>query len=119
MGVKWVKIARHDGGLDFARLLLRNDIMPIVRLYRPQPNPGTLDAEALAAVKDYVAAGVRYFEFNNEPDLGVEWQGNIVPPNAIEIVARQRHRRHGSDPGCGRLSRRPGVGDRHQVGSGR
>ncbi len=88
MGVKWVKIARHDGGLELARLLLKNDIMPIVRLYRFQPNPGALDAATLAAVKDYVAAGVRYFEFNNEPDLGVEWQGNFVPPNAVEIVAR-------------------------------
>ena len=31
--------------------------------------------EKLQAVNDYVSAGVRYFEFNNEPDLGVEWQG--------------------------------------------
>ena len=86
-GVKWVKIARHDGGLDLAALLLKNDIMPIVRLYRFQPNPGVLDAAALAAVKDYVAAGVRYFEFNNEPDLGVEWRDNFVPPDAAAVVA--------------------------------
>ena len=88
MGVKWVKIARHDGGLEFAELLLKNDIMPIVRLYRPQPNPGTLGEAALRIVSDYVSAGVRYFEFNNEPDLGVEWQDNYVPPDAQQIVAR-------------------------------
>ncbi len=88
MGVKWVKISRHDGGLDLATLLLQNDIMPVVRLYRYQPNPGTLDAAALAAVKDYVAAGVRYFEFNNEPDLGVEWQNTHLPSDAVEVVAR-------------------------------
>ena len=88
MGVKWVKISRHDGGLELSHLLLKNDIMPVVRLYRFQPNPGTLDAGMLTAVKDYVAAGVRYFEFNNEPDRGAEWQGNVVPPDAVEIVAR-------------------------------
>ncbi len=88
MGVKWVKISRHDGGMDFVELLLKNDIMPIVRLYRPQPNPGVLDAAMLKYVSDYVAAGVRYFEFNNEPDLGGEWQNSHIPPDAPTIVAR-------------------------------
>ena len=88
MGVTWVKLARHDGGLAVAELFLKNDIMPVVRLYRPQPNPGTLNEETLRIVRSYVGIGVRYFEFNNEPDLGVEWQGNSVPPNAQEIVAR-------------------------------
>ncbi len=88
MGVKWVKIAHHDGARGFVDLLLKNDIMPIVRIYRPQPNPGTLSKTELAAVSDFVAAGVRYFEFNNEPDMGVEWQGGEVPLNALSIVAR-------------------------------
>lgn len=88
MGVKWVKIARHDGGMAFVELLLKNDIMPIVRLYRSRPNPSTLDQATLRGVKDYVASGVRYFEFNNEPDLGVEWQNSYVPPDALGIVAR-------------------------------
>ncbi|MEJ5199024.1 MAG: carboxypeptidase-like regulatory domain-containing protein, partial [Anaerolineae bacterium] len=88
MGVKWVKIADHDGALGFAELLLKNDIMPIVRIYRPQPNPGTLSASELAAVSDFVSAGVRYFEFNNEPDMGVEWRGGEVPLDALTIVAR-------------------------------
>ncbi|MGQ9839477.1 MAG: MSCRAMM family protein [Anaerolineae bacterium] len=88
MGVKWVKIANHDGALSFVELLLKNDIMPIVRIYRPQPNPGVLDEKALAAVRNLVSAGVRYIEFNNEPDLGVEWQGRQVPPNAVQVVAQ-------------------------------
>lgn len=88
MGVKWVKVSRHDGGLDFVDLLLKNDIMPIVRLYRPQPNPGTLDDAILKMVSDYVAAGVRYFEFNNEPDLAGEWQNSYIPPDAPTVVAR-------------------------------
>ncbi len=88
MGVKWVKISRHDGGMDFIELLLKNDIMPIVRVYRSQPNPGVLDEVALKTVSDFVAAGVRYFEFNNEPNLGGEWQDNRIPPDAPTVVAR-------------------------------
>ncbi len=88
LGVKWVKIANHDGAVSFVELLLKNDIMPIVRIYRPQPNPGVLDEKALAAVRNLVAAGVRYIEFNNEPDQGEEWQGRHVPPDALQIVAR-------------------------------
>ena len=88
LGVKWVKIARGDGGTAIDELLLDNGIMPIVRLYRPQPNPGTLDKNQVRQLKEHVAAGVRYFEFNNEPDLGHEWANNALPPNGPEIVAR-------------------------------
>jgi hypothetical protein len=88
LGVKWVKVARSDGGMAFIELLLEHDLMPIVRLYRPQPNPGILDATALAAVADHVAAGVRYFEFNNEPDQGWEWQSGTVPSDGLQLVAR-------------------------------
>ncbi len=87
MGIKWVKISDHDGALGFADLLLKNGIMPIVRIYRPQPNPGVLNAQQLKAVSDFVSAGVRYFEFNNEPDLGVEWQGGEVPLDGAPTVA--------------------------------
>ena len=88
LGVKWVKIARGDGGVAFDELLLANGIMPIVRLYRPQPNPGTLDENQVRQLKEHVAAGVRYFEFNNEPDLGHEWANSALAPNGPEIVAR-------------------------------
>ncbi len=89
MGVKWVKIANHDGGEPLAELLLENGIMPIVRLYRPQPNPGVLGQREIDALDRYLAVGVKYFEFNNEPDLSVEWIGGHVPPpeDAVRIVA--------------------------------
>ncbi len=92
MGIKWVKML-HIGGLELARELLKNDIMPIVRIYRPQPNAvdpekGTLGEKELGIVADYVAAGVRYFEFNNEPELASEWLDRQKPPNAEEMVAR-------------------------------
>jgi len=92
MGVKWVKIL-HDGGVEFAQMLLENDIMPIVRLYRHAPNStdpakGVLTQREIDYLDRYVAVGVRYFEFNNEPSLPHEWEEGYVPPNAIEIVAR-------------------------------
>lgn len=88
MGIKWVKVSQHDGAFGFVELLQKNDIMPIVRIYRPNPNPGTLGPVELAAISDYVSAGVRYFEFNNEPDLGVEWRSGEVPLDGAAISAR-------------------------------
>ena len=92
MGVKWVKFL-HDGGLEFAQMLLAAGIMPVVRLYRPQPNSlnfeqATLGANLVAQLENYIAAGVKYFEFNNEPELPTEWQGGQAPPDALDRVAR-------------------------------
>ena len=92
MGVKWVKLM-HEGGVPFAGLLLEAGIMPIVRLYRHRPNSrdlrkAVLGPKEIAYLKDYVAVGVRYFEFNNEPELASEWEGGEIPPDAIDYVAR-------------------------------
>ncbi|MBK8048403.1 MAG: hypothetical protein IPK16_15575 [Anaerolineales bacterium] len=86
MGVKWVKIFNHDGALDFCELLLAEDIMPIVRLYRPSPNPGRLGVKELVYLDSLIRAGVRYFEFNNEPDVDAEWKGGRVPVNGIDLT---------------------------------
>ena len=32
-------------------------------------------------------SGVRYFEFNSEPDRDSEWRGGRVPANGLELVA--------------------------------
>ncbi len=92
MGVKWVKYL-HDGGLEFAEMLLGAGIMPVVRLYRESPNStdigkATLTKKELHYLDEYLASGVRYFEFNNEPELPNEWQGGSPPPDAIDHVAR-------------------------------
>ncbi len=92
MGVKWVKML-HPGGIEFAELLLEAGIMPVVRIYRHRPNSldlskAVLTSEDIAYLKDYLAAGVRYFEFNNEPELASEWEGAQLPPDAIDYVAR-------------------------------
>ena len=73
MNIKWVKVL-HDGAEDLCELLLAHDIMPIVRLYRFQPNPGRLSADLIERLKRFIAIGVRYFEVNNEPNLVEEWQ---------------------------------------------
>lgn len=86
MGVKWVKIANHDGAIDFAELLLSEEIMPIVRIFQPSPNPGVLDVRDLVHLDAFVRVGVRYFEFNNEPDQDSEWKGGRVPANGLDLV---------------------------------
>ena len=88
MKIKWVKVLDDGGGssLELVQRLLAVDIMPIVRLYRMEPNPGTIGGREEDTIRRLVAAGVRYFETNNEPDLAVEWKGGQVPPNWLDIV---------------------------------
>ncbi len=80
MGASWVKvIAFGTSALDLCRFLRERDIMPIVRLYRPAPNPGSMvdnDPKGCEAVERYVAIGCKYFECNNEPNLFDEWDGD-------------------------------------------
>ncbi|MCC6456322.1 MAG: carboxypeptidase regulatory-like domain-containing protein [Caldilineaceae bacterium] len=86
MGIKWVKIFNHDGAIDFAELLLAEGFMPIVRIYRPSPYPSAFDLREIVNIDALVRAGVRYFEFNPEPDRDTEWKGGRVPSNAIELA---------------------------------
>lgn len=86
--IKWLKLLDDSGGSSepLVRALLDNGIMPVVRLYREHPNPGHLDGRGMVAVRKLVAAGARYFETNNEPDLPAEWEGNRRPANWLDIV---------------------------------
>lgn len=86
LGVKWIKIFNQDGAHDFAQLLLSEGFMPILRIYRPHPNPGRLGVRELVDLDEFIRLGVRYFEFNNEPDQDASWQGGRVPVNGIDIV---------------------------------
>ncbi|MEZ4863224.1 MAG: carboxypeptidase-like regulatory domain-containing protein [Caldilineaceae bacterium] len=86
LGIKWVKIYNHDGALDFAEALLAEGIMPIVRIYRPTPNPSRLDVKDVVQIDAFVRAGVRYFEFNSEPDRDAEWKGGRMPANGINLA---------------------------------
>jgi len=90
MGLTWVVIVDDGSGnqIESCRLLLENGITPIVRLYRPTPNPGRLPPSYLDTVSRYVDIGVRYFLTNNEPDLESEWEKEYrpLPDNWVEIV---------------------------------
>jgi len=76
MNIKWVKLLDNGGGSSkhVCQKLLTKDIIPIVRIYRPRPNPGHLGEQEKQTISELVALGVRYFESNNEPNLPVEWQ---------------------------------------------
>ena len=71
MGFRWAKLL--NGGkasaLRVSQKLLASGCIPIVRLYRNQPNPGTLedDTDQHATLHLLTEAGVKYFEVNNEP----------------------------------------------------
>ncbi len=86
LGIKWVKIYNHDGALDFAELLLAEGFMPIIRIYRPTPNPSRLDVKDVVQIDAFLRVGARYFEFNSEPDRDAEWKGGRMPANGINLV---------------------------------
>lgn len=86
--IKWVKVLDDGGGssLELCQRLLAADMMPIVRLYRMEPNPGTIGGREQDTIRRLVAAGVRYFETNNEPDLAAEWKGGQMPSNWLDVM---------------------------------
>lgn len=88
MQIKWVKIL-DDGGasaLPVARRLVDLGIMPVVRLYWPQQNPGNIGQRGAETVQRYLDVGAMYFETNNEPDLDLEWKDGHKPVNWLDIV---------------------------------
>ena len=88
LGAAWIKLNDHRGSLPLVEELLSAGIQPIVRIYRPAPNPGPLNAEELAAVDGLVRAGVRYLEISHRPDLPAQWRNGVLPPDAQTQIAR-------------------------------
>ena len=88
MHIKWVKLLDDGGGssLELCETLLAHGIMPIVRLYRREPNPGHIGGREEDTIRRLVALGVRYFETNNEPDVPAEWKGGHIPANWLDLV---------------------------------
>ncbi len=88
MKIKWVKIIDDGGGsaLPLARRLIDLRIMPVVRLYWPEQNPGNIGQRGRETVRRYIDIGTMYFETNNEPDLDLEWKTGAKPPNWLDIV---------------------------------
>ncbi len=88
MQLKWIKILDDGGGsaLGLARRLVDLQVMPVVRFYREEPNPGRISSRETDAAKRFAEMGAFYFETNNEPDLDLEWAGRKRPPNWLDIV---------------------------------
>lgn len=90
-GISWYKILEAGGNkIERCRTYLAHDIMPIVRLYKERPHPDYVVFPG--EVARYVAAGVRYFEMGNEPNISPdEWQTGKWPSAADmgRIIAEQ------------------------------
>lgn len=90
-GISWYKILEAGGNkVDRCRVYLAHDIMPIVRLYKHRPHPDYVVYPG--EVARYVAAGVRYFELGNEPNISPdEWREGAWPAAADmgRIIAEQ------------------------------
>jgi hypothetical protein len=86
----WAKLMA--AGFEYMRAIpvfLENNITPIVRLYVGAYGAGPFDRKLQEIVRTFAGAGVKWFEFYNEPNLGVEWANNFNPswqdvPNVIK-----------------------------------
>jgi len=88
LGAAWIKLNDHRECLPLVEEFLAAGIQPIVRIYRPAPNPGPLSEEYLAEVDGLVRAGVRYIEISHRPDLPAQWRNGVLPPDAQSLIAR-------------------------------
>lgn len=81
MNIKWVKLLDDGGGsaMGLVKRLIDIEIMPVVRYYREEPNPGRISAREIETSKRYADIGAVYFETNNEPDLALEWEERKRP----------------------------------------
>ncbi len=88
LGIKWVKIAGQRNALHLVRTLLAAQIMPVVEIVRGNPAPAPLSSTELEEVERLIDAGVRYFEFDSEPDRASLWPQEKLPPDAVAVTAR-------------------------------
>ncbi|PJF43679.1 MAG: hypothetical protein CUN55_07875 [Phototrophicales bacterium] len=84
----WAKIvALSDGEIALAENAMRENITPIIRIYRERPGNAPVDSLALQQYQQYRDAGVRWFEHYNEPNLDIEWpSGANKNPNDRAVV---------------------------------
>ena len=95
-GFSWFKVlACGANKLEVVAAARRQGVEPVVRIYqdRPAPHyprPGKEERELRRLLRKYVAAGARYFEVGNEPNLALEWsEGEWDKGDLTERVCRQ------------------------------
>jgi hypothetical protein len=89
MKLKWIKVLDDGGGSaeGLIKRLVDIKVMPVVRFYMEEPNPGHInESREGETAKRYAEMGAVYFETNNEPDLDLEWEDRKRPPNWLDIV---------------------------------
>src|SRR5579864_4060763 len=76
----WLKlVAGADEYVNDVPILLGNGITPIIRLYEPKFGASQVTTNQLRLTTLYTGAGVRWFEFYNEPNIPLEWPDTIQP----------------------------------------
>lgn len=88
MNLKWIKLLDDGSGsvMGLVKRLVDIKVMPVIRFYREEPNPGRISGREADTAKRYADMGAVYFETNNEPDLALEWRNRKRPPNWLQIV---------------------------------
>ncbi len=90
MKMGWAKIAAIDREfMNVATQMVATGITPIVRLWRPRFGASLYTTDMVRAWKEYMAAGVRWFELYNEPNLEIEWPEGFPPDynNITSVIA--------------------------------
>ena len=77
-GFGWVKlVSAGTEYLDDSVEFLQRGITPVVRLYRARFGAGAFDRTMRDETMAFIRAGVKWFEFYNEPNLGIEWPAGV------------------------------------------
>ncbi len=76
----WVKmVAATTDFVDDAVEFIRLGITPIVRIYLGAYGAGPFTRDMQHITDAFINVGVKWFEFYNEPNLGVEWPNGFNP----------------------------------------
>ena len=76
----WAKLlAATTDYVDDSVELMRRGITPIVRLYLGRWGAQPFDRHLQSITDAFIQAGVKWFEFYNEPNLGIEWPEGFDP----------------------------------------
>lgn len=84
----WLKIVHTDNqALQWAEYALAKNMSVIFRPFRPEFSGLPMDDTLRQLYVEHLDAGVKWFEFYNEPNIGYEWvAGTNVTPNDINLI---------------------------------